>query len=175
MKHSLVLFFALVSLLPLGATAQWVWMDKDGHKVFSDRAPLGDIPDKSILKRPGQAAKPLNPESIRKSGAADSPEKTGAAAQPRASAEKAPGVDKELAERKKKAEQAQAAERKAEEDRVTKAQADNCSRARQAQKTLDSGARIGRINNQGEREVLDDAGRASEGKRIQSIIDSDCK
>lgn len=175
MKHSLVLFLAVVGLLPLGATAQWVWLDKDGHKVFSDRDPSSDIPDKSILKRPGQAAKPLNPDSTTKPGVADPAEKAATAGQPATGVEKAPGVDKELAERKKKAEQAQAAERKAEEDRITKARADNCSRARQAQKTLDSGARIGRINNQGEREVLDDAARASEGKRIQSIVDSDCK
>ena len=35
--------------------------------------------------------------------------------------------------------------------------------------------RIARTNEKGEREVLDDAARASEVKRAQSIIDSDCQ
>ncbi len=95
--------------------------------------------------------------------------------QPGASSPKVTGIDKELAERKKKEEQTQAALRKAEEDRISKAKADNCQRARQAQKGLDSGMRIGRINSQGERELMDDAARAAESKRIQAIVDSDCK
>lgn len=84
-------------------------------------------------------------------------------------------MDKELAERKKKEELAQAALRKADEERISKAKADNCERARQAQKGLESGIRLSRINSQGEREVMDDAARAVEAKRIQSIVNSDCK
>jgi len=175
MKDSLALFALVFALLPLGAAAQWVWTDKDGRKVFSDRAPSADVPEKSILKRPGQAAMRTPAEAGSLSVVADRPEKTAPIARSAASAAKVPGVDKELAERKKQAEQAQAAERKAEEDRVSKARAENCSRARQAQKTLASGARIGRINSQGENEVLDDAARAIEARRIQAIEESDCK
>lgn len=175
MKHSLWLFLIVFGLLPLGAGAQWAWTDKDGRKVFSDRAPSADVPDKSIFKRPDHAATRVNPDLVMKAGAGNLSEQPATAAPPTASTAKAPVVDKELAERKKKAEQAQAAERKAEEDRINKARADNCARARQAQKTLDSGARIGRVNSQGEREILDDAARAVETKRIQSIVDSDCK
>jgi hypothetical protein len=172
MKYSVTLFLILFALLPLGAASQWAWTDKDGRKVFSDRAPSAEVPEKNIIKRPGlntpQPALPMG-------GSADSQENTLPAARSAASAAKIPAVDKELAERKKKLEQAQVAERKAEEDRISKARADNCDRARQAQKTLDSGARIGRINSQGENEVLDDAARRTEAKRIQAIVESDCK
>jgi hypothetical protein len=172
MKHSIALSLVLFALIPLGAAAQWVWTDKDGRKVFSDRAPSAEVTEKNIIKRPGlgtlQPALPL-------SGSAEPPEKTLSSARSAASAAKVSAVDKELAERNKKLEQARVAERKAEEDRVSKARAENCGRARQAQKTLDSGARIVRINNQGENEVLDDAARAAEAKRIQSILESDCK
>jgi hypothetical protein len=54
MTHRHVLSLLVAVLLPFGATAQWVWLDKDGSKVFSDRAPSGSIPEKNILKRPNQ-------------------------------------------------------------------------------------------------------------------------
>jgi hypothetical protein len=34
------------------ALAQWQWIDKDGRKVYSDRSPPSDIPEKNILKMP---------------------------------------------------------------------------------------------------------------------------
>jgi len=160
-------------LLSTGAMAQWQWVDKDGRKVFSDRAPPPSVPDKAILKRPGG---PKLVAPLANTDSADAAPANGAAsAQPAASAPKISGVDKELAEKKKKAEQEEAAKRKAEEDKVAKAKADNCARAKQAKAGFDSGVRLSRVNKDGEREILDDATRASEAKRIQSIIDADCK
>lgn len=108
---------------------------------------------------------------------ATTPAITAAASAPQsaASALKLSGVDKALAEKIKRAEEAVVAKRKAEEERVLTAKIENCARAKQAKVTFDSGMRISQINAKGEREVLDDAARASEVKRIQSIINSDCK
>jgi hypothetical protein len=39
---------------------------------------------------------------------------------------------------------------------------------------MDSGVRVGRVNASGEREIMDDAARAVETKRIQGIMASDC-
>lgn len=147
----------------------------DGRKIFSDRAPPANVPDKSIFKRPGSGTRLIAQDLSPKNTAGEPAAKTSEPSQPGASSPKATGVDKNLAERKKKDEQAQAVLRKAEEDRISKAKADNCQRARQAQKGLDAGVRIGRINSQGEREIMDDATRAAESRRIQSIVDSDCK
>lgn len=176
MKYIARLVFVAASLLSLGVAAQWQWVDKDGRKVFSDRAPPADIPESSILKRTSQtkAATPIT------SSAEDSPKdapKSSASvpAQAGASASKPSALDKELADRKKKAEQAEAAKRKADEDRVSKAKSENCERAKAAKAGLDSGIRMSRINQQGEREILDDTARAAEAKRIQGIVDSDCK
>ena len=44
-----------------------------------------------------------------------------------------------------------------------------------AKATLESGMRMARVNDKGEREVLDDAQRAAELKRVNAIIASDCK
>jgi hypothetical protein len=85
------------------------------------------------------------------------------------------GVDKDLQEKKKQAEDAEAAKKKVEEEKVLKARVENCARAKQAKATFDSGVRVARQNDKGEREVMDDAARATETKRIQSIIDSDCR
>ena len=107
---------------------------------------------------------------------AQAPDTGAAASAPSAAgAPKISGVDKDLAEKKKKAELEEAAKRKAEEDKVAKAKADNCVRAKQAKAGLDSGMRLSRINKQGEREILDDAARVAESRRTQAIIDSDCK
>ena len=106
--------------------------------------------------------------------ASEAAAKISAPVQPGASSPKAAGIDKDLAERMNKAVQAQAMQRKAEEDRISKLKADNCERAKLALKSLDSGVRLTQMNNKGEREVMDDAARAAEVKRIQSIVDSDC-
>ena len=163
MKLSHALLVTLLVTFGAGASAQWQWLDKDGRKVFSDRAPGGDIPEKNILKRPG-GAKP----------AAASPATASAEAAPALPASKA-GGDKALEAKKKQAEEAEAAKRKAEEERVAKAKAENCTRAKQAKGAFDTGVRISRTTATGEREVMDDAARAAEGQRIQGIIDSDCK
>lgn len=165
-----------VCLLSMAASAQWQWTEKDGRKVFSDRAPPSDVLEKNILKRPGSRGTPAGTSETASGAAVSNPTLTGAlTAQGSASAPKLSGVDKELTEKKKKAEEAELAKRKAEEDRIVKAKIENCARAKQAKSSFDSGARVARTNEKGEREVMDDAARSAEIKRIQAIMDADCK
>jgi hypothetical protein len=176
MKFMHWLLVGCVVALPLSASAQWQWIDKDGKKVFSDQAPPPDVPEKNILRRSGTP--PPRPSAGISSP--DAPAAEGAeaaAAKPRESAAtpKPSGVDKELEEKAKKAEAEEKAKRAAEEAKVAKAKADSCSRAREGKSTLDSGIRIAKVNAKGEREIMDDGARAAEQKRIQSVIDSDCK
>ena len=84
------------------------------------------------------------------------------------------GKDKELQAKMKQAEEAEAAKRKADLERVAKARAENCERARRAKTTLDSGVRIATTNTKGEREIMDDNARAAEGRRLNEIIATDC-
>ena len=154
------------------ATAQWQWLDKDGRKVFSDRAPPADIQDKNIIKRPGNFKTPVAPV-VEIAAEADAKPGSAAAAAPALPA--SGGMDKELEAKKKQAKEAEAAKRKADEERLAKAQIENCARAKQARTTFESGVRIGTINAAGEKEIMDDAARATELKRIQTIITRDCK
>jgi type IV secretory pathway VirB10-like protein len=170
--HLLVLGSACL-MLSLGAHAQWQWLDKNNKKVFSDQAPPPDIPEKSILRRPGpQSAQPNVSPPPAVNGDAAVPSEPRVAA---SGAAKPSGVDKELEEKTRKAEEAEKAKKAAEEQKVAQAKAENCSRARQAKATFDSGIRVARVNAQGEREIMDDKARAAEQSRLQSVISADCK
>ena len=175
MKMHKFLLLALACTWSLGASAQWQWIDKDGRKVFSDRAPPLDIPEKSILKQPGgnlgtsAAAKPVQPADSSEPAAAATPPTPKLPASTAGS-----GKDKELEEKKAQAEAAEAAKKKAEDEKIAKAKADNCTRARQAKATFESGRLITHSNAKGERVFLDDATRAAESKRIDGIIATDC-
>ena len=82
---------------------------------------------------------------------------------------------KEAEQKAKQAEAAEAAKRKEIEAKNAAVQADNCRRANEAKATLNSGMRIARVNDKGERIVLDDKARADEIKRADDIIASACK
>ena len=162
------------------ASAQWQWLDKDGHKVFSDRSPPAEIPEKSILRRPSSSSNPKSASTPqpRVVDEAASGAKTASPAFVPASKTSAPkltGKDSELEARKKKAEDAENALKKAEEDKIAKAKADNCERAKASMATLQSGIRLSSINANGEREIYDDTRRATETKRAQDMMDSSCK
>lgn len=157
----------------LTAAAQWQWLDKDGRKVFSDRAPPAEIQEKSILKRPSGMPLRAAPVADGEVAAATAPTASAAASKPPPA--KVQGKDAQLEAKKKKAEDEEQAAKKAEEEIQAKARADNCQRAQKGMVTLQSGIRLAVTNAKGEREVMDDAARAAESKRLQGIVDSDCK
>ena len=161
---------AMLALVCVSALAQWQWLDRDGRKVFSDRAPPPEVPEKSILKRPGKPLQPQEPTTQTEEAAPSAPAQASAVPIPKKSA-----LDIKLEEKKKQAEQAEAAKKKAEDDRIAQAKVENCERARKAKAALDSGIRMSTVNAKGEREIMDDAARAAESKRIQGIVVSDCK
>ena len=165
MVAALGLALGLAASLP--AAAQWEWEDSTGKVQYSDRPPPANVPERDILQTPANA------RSITTSPAAAAAAAASASA-PEAKGS-APAVDKELEARKKKEEQEQEAKRKAEEEKIAKTRAENCARAKSYQQTLDSGIRIARANDKGEREILDDAARAQESQRTKQIIASDCK
>jgi type IV secretory pathway VirB10-like protein len=156
---------ALIALAVLVSPvhAQWKWRDKDGQVNASDRPPPKDIPDKDILGRPGTETRRSLPAP---------------AAAPAASAASAPpktALDREIEARKKASEQERSAKAKAEEEHQAALRGENCRRARGQLAALESGQRIARVNERGEREVLDDKARAGEMRQAREIIASDCR
>jgi hypothetical protein len=158
--------FALLALtlsLAAGAAhaqAIWKWRDKDGRVQVSDRPPPMEIPEKDILQRPHGARAPAASEAA-----------PGAAA--------ASGVDAALEAKRSKAQAEQAAADKAKKDaekaKQDHAKLENCQRARNQLAALEGGQRVARMNDKGEREILDDAGRAAEIARTRQIADANCQ
>ena len=157
------LFVALLAVLALPAQAQWRWRDKAGHVTASDLPPPRDIPDKDILQRPDAARR----------AAAAGPAAPASAASAALTA--AAPADPELETRRRAAEQQKQAKAKADDERLAAQRAENCRRARSAVTTFESGQRIARTNDRGEREFLDDRARADELRRAQDIVASDCR
>lgn len=165
MRHwSAALFgIVLLSSLCLPAAAQWKWRDKNGQTQYSDLPPPQGTPESAVLQRPSGA-------KLRSMPAADT---EAAASAPALPAPKT--VEPELEAKLRKAEQEKAAKSKVEDEKIAAQRAENCTRARSQMRVIDDGLRIARINEKGEREILDDKGRAEEASRAKAVIASDCK
>ena len=167
--HRLAALTALALAFALGwppsADAQWSWRDRNGRVTASDRPPPLEIPEKDILTRPRSAAPapaPIAPP-------ASAPVAAGAA--PAASTPQ----EAELLARKRAAEQQQAAQAEAEQQRLAALREQNCRQARNQLAALESGQRIARIGAGGQREVLDDAGRSVEIARTREAAAANCR
>jgi hypothetical protein len=168
MKMHKLLILLIACIGTTAAMAQWQWVDKDGRKIFSDRPPPADVPEKNILKQPGgsRSQNAISPAAVE----ADSrTEPSTAPAKPVAAAK-----DPELEKRKAEADAAEEAKKKAQADKLAKERADNCKRAQQSKAAFDTGRPITHMNDKGERIYLDEKDRNAETKRLQSIIASDC-
>ncbi len=146
------------------AHAQWKWRDARGQIQYSDVPPPKGTPEKDVLLKPRSSPIAKLP----------SPEDAASAPEPAASAS---GVaeDPLLAAKRKQIEREAAAKRKADEERVAQVRQQSCERARAYLRTLDSGQRLTRTNDKGEREVLDDRARARESAQARQAISSECR
>ena len=157
------LVMMLIAVLCLPASAQWKWRDSTGRTQYSDLPPPPGTPDSSILLRP--AAAPVRASSAAAAASVASlpllpPAKT---------------VEPELEKKLREEKEAKAAKAKLEEQKIAAQKADSCTRARNQLLGLNEGLRVASVNSKGEREVLDDKGRADETQRVKAIIKADCK
>ncbi|GAC1322107.1 MAG: hypothetical protein NVS3B11_19020 [Collimonas sp.] len=169
---------ALVLLsLATSALAQFVWLDEKGVKQYSDQPPPPSVPNKRILKAPGQSL-PRNAGYIGSEDAAASATTADAAGDSKPDAKTAPAAptlaEQNAAFQKRKAEQAEK-NKKAEQDaKLASNKTENCARARANQRTLDSGARIAQTDAKGERSYMSDQQRAQQTAQNQETL-NDCQ
>lgn len=165
--------FAMAALLGLAAAlpaaAQWKWRDQSGRTQYSDLPPPPGVAEKDILQRPSTAT---SRAAAARAASAPFTASSAASAAPLVAAR---ASEPELEARRKKAEQDLLDKKNAEEARFAAARAENCSRAKEQMRTLDSGMRMARTNAKGEREVLDDTARAAETKRARDVVASECR
>ena len=157
MRHALVLLAA--TLLAFGAQAQsYKWVDKDGKVRY------GDVPP------PGVKATPMRAPA----GGASAP---APATQAGKEAKKGPltPAEQEQEYRKRKEEAAKASEDAARERKEKAANKENCDRAREYLRGMESGQRITRVDSAGERYFLDEAQTAQEVARARQSMQEACK
>ena len=164
---------AVLVLASLPAEAQWKWKDKGGRIQYSDLPPPADTADADILSRPNAPRRAAN--VVVAPAAATASAAPGASAPSLASARSpAPKQDPELEAKIKKSEAEAAARKKVDEERVAAAKADNCQRAREQLRTYDSGVRVFRVNEKGEREYMDDKQRDDQTRKARDVVAADC-
>ncbi|MFG6466073.1 DUF4124 domain-containing protein [Roseateles sp. BYS87W] len=165
-------FISVLCLLAMGAAeAQWKWRDAKGNLQFSDLPPPQGTPEKDILQRPF-VAKPsivVSPVGAAASQAATATPSNSAAASAPSKAEL------DAAARQKREQDQEASRQKEEERRVAAQRRENCARAQANLRDLQSGQRLARTNEQGERVFMDSAQIANEVSRARDLITSECR
>ncbi|MDQ1831612.1 DUF4124 domain-containing protein [Massilia scottii] len=148
------------------ASAQYVWVDANGTKQFSDRPPPPGVPAKNIIKSPTAAA------AAPQTGDAAAPPST-----PMSADDKVPPslADRE-AEYRKRTKAKEDEQKKAGEDATRKAANKvACESARNYKRTLEQGTRVSSTDKNGERSFLDDSQRTAEIARANKSITEACK
>lgn len=148
-------WLALVLMLGVSQTAGaaiYKWKDKDGVTRYSDTPPPAGMPYESM----GTGKLPSKP----------------AAAVPDAAAKPAPAQPENAQAPAETPEQMQEKQRVEAENKKIRAQ--NCSTARANLQTYTQGGRISRMNENGEREYLDDEALAKGAEQARKEIEEFC-
>jgi hypothetical protein len=150
-------FAAACAFAAAAMAQQYKWVDKNGRVQYGDAPP------------PGVKATPLRPPP-------PAPAPAAKAADPNA-AKKGPltPAEREAEYRKRQQEAAKDREKLAQEEKAAQAKKENCSRAQDHVRTLQSGARLSGIDAKGERYYLDEAQVAQELARAQQAVQQWCK
>jgi hypothetical protein len=160
LRHLLPLLLLALVVAP-DASAQFKWRDANGRMVYSDQPPPTSIPPDAVLQAPG-----LRPAAERQGATGDAAKATGAVAgstpaAPASSAAATSAADRELEFRKRRMERAESERKSGEEAAKARRVAASCEETRAELRTLESGMRISRVNERGEREFIDDEQRAA--------------
>ena len=154
--------------LALPATAEmYKWVDSNGKTQYSDKPPPGSI--KSEKLREPAPAPGATAASEGKGGAAKDAAKDAGKAGPKTAAEQ------EQAFRKRKLDAAKTQEEAEKKQADERERAENCKRAKAALANIEIGGRQTRIDEKGERVVMDEQQIAQEASRARQIAAAACK
>jgi hypothetical protein len=151
------LLFVILAAAAGLAQAQIKCWNEGGKRVCGDAPPAGA--KVTTLKAPaGPAPAPAGKDAASKD------------------ARKGPmtPAEREQDYRKRQLEAKKAADKSADEQKLAEAKKDNCERAREALRNLESGQRIMRTDAKGERYYLDEAQIASEAAKARQIAQDAC-
>jgi hypothetical protein len=148
MQKTFILILA-IAFTAAASAQEYKWVDKDGRVVYGDTPPPGV--QATPLKR---AATPPSPSpAAKKDGKGPSPE---------------------AAFRKRQEDAQRERDKQTQAEQEAQATRENCTRAQDALRTLESGQRIARTDAKGERYYLEDAQIAQERERAQRDVKQWC-
>ncbi len=153
------------------ALAQYKWRDAQGRVSVSDRPPPPSVPARDILEQPIPLTPLQQQQRPLATPVADSANKASAAPVKSEGTAK----ERETDTARKRAETEAADLRRQLDEKNAATMRDNCTRARSSVRSLESGMRIARHNDAGEREILDDKQREMETARAREIVAGNCK
>lgn len=158
MRRTLIVLFTVLAAAAAQAQVQ-CWTTKDGKRACGDTPP----PGAKVREIGGPSAPPAAPAAPAGAAAKD--------------AKKGPltPAEQELAFRKRQIEGEKAREKDEKERADAAAKKENCARAQEAQRGLESGQRIARTDAKGERYYLDEAQVAAETERARQLVQQLCK
>ncbi len=160
---------AFATLFAAGAaSAQFVWLDEKGVKQYSDMPPPPSVPKSRILKGLSKEARAANPADAAVSDNKDKAPTANADKQPMTTAERNAEFQK------RRTEQAEKEKKAAEQEKLAADKEKSCERAREYQRTLESGVRITRSDKDGERTFVSDEERARELRDTRTLL-QECK
>ncbi|MGH1358329.1 MAG: DUF4124 domain-containing protein [Burkholderiaceae bacterium] len=151
---------ALICLLATPAMAQYQWVDRSGQMVFSDQPPPVTVPMSRILRVGDPIAKPVLPARKTGVGNADNA--------PKSRAEKLAERIKEHDDRREKRAESKKKDREAKLASAAKAR--RCSQLKSRMTSINSGVRMTRSGQNGERAFLSDKERAALGKQTRKHL-----
>ena len=161
MRFAAMAVLTVFACLMSGAQAQvYCWNTKDGKRQCGDTPPPG-------VKATAMGAPAAPAASPAPSGANDAASKE---------AKKGPltPAEQEQEFRKRQLEAQKAGEKEEQARRDADAKKENCDRAREALRILESGQRIARADKEGERYYLDEAQVAQETERARQAVQRSC-
>jgi hypothetical protein len=150
MKRLFAAFLLLLACSGLALAQQYKWVDADGKVRY------GDVPP------PGVKAQRLKPPASGPSPAAPAASKGEKALSP------------EAAYRKRQEDAQRERDKGAQAEQEASAKRENCTRAQESLRTLESGQRIARTDSKGERYYLEDSQVTQETARARQLVKDNC-
>ena len=166
MKSTRLKQSAVALMLGLGVTAahaQYIWLNDQGVKQFSDMPPPASVPKNRILKSPsGERPAPAAP--------ADAPAPAAGAKSNDKDRSQMTTAELEADYKKRKMAQAKDEKKAADEQQAAADKAKNCEATRAYARTLESGDRVTKMDKNGEKSFVSDEQRARDLQEAKSRL-----
>jgi len=148
----ILLAAALAALATAAGAQQYKWVDQNGRTQYGDNPPPGV-------------------KATRLAGPSSAPAPAAAA---KGAQKPLTAVEQDAAFRKRQDDAAKASQKSSQEADIASQRKDQCARAQEYLRSLESGVRIARTDANGERAYLEDDERAAEATKARAMVQQSC-